>query len=556
MNLPRRTPFALTPTTSLKTIERKSPFRVRRFSELATINEGTVMSHSRWSSFLSQLSKPFSSPTRNARRKKTLRVGRGLRLEPLEDRSLLAVSFEPAAIFSVGDYPTNHAIGDLSGDGKADLVTANFLGSNVSLLKGNGNGTFQPAVHTAVGANPQFVAIGDFNNDNKLDLATANTANSQNPGDVSVLLGNGDGTFQLTGIYITAMTPTSIAVADLNGDGKADLAVGNQGDENGFVSNVSILLGNGNGTFQSAVNYGSGGSPGALTLGDFNGDNKLDIATANGSANFAGSIHTVGILLNNGDGTFQTHVIQGVANPRSIVVSDFNEDGKRDLAVSSGSDSTVSILMGNGDGSFLVTTLDPTGTSGTHSLVIADFDGDDHSDLAIVRMADSLANILTGNGDGTFQPPTPTNFGVATQFSIAVGDLNGDGKPDLSVTDYTNNQVGVLINNSDSPVLPPPVLPPPVLPPPVLTPQQQVVLIKDQISALVTSDMLSAKNAKPLLTKLIKAETKLQKGKESASVNKLNALMKQVNAFKKSGKLTAADAAALNQAVEELIASI
>ena len=144
------------------------------------------------------------------------------------------------------------AVGDFNGDGKADLAVANYGSDNVSVLLGNGNGTFQAAVNYAAGTSPHSVAVGDFNGDGKADLAVANYGSNN----VSVLLGNGNGTFQAAVNYAAGTSPCSVAVGDFNGDGKADLAVANYGS-----NNVSVLLGNGNGTFQAAVNYAAGTDP-------------------------------------------------------------------------------------------------------------------------------------------------------------------------------------------------------------------------------------------------------------------------------------------------------
>jgi hypothetical protein len=182
------------------------------------------------------------------------------------------------------------AVADFNGDGIPDLAVG---GSGVSTLLGNGDGTFQAAVHYSAGSTPHSVAVGDFNRDGIPGLAVANDAAPS--GAVSVLLGNGDGTFQAAVKYTTGSQAAAVAVADLNGDGNLDLAVTVQ------VSNkVNVLLGKGDGTFQAAVNYSAGGgdspAPRSLLVGDFNGDGVPDLAAANS---------TVSVLLGKGDGTFR-----------------------------------------------------------------------------------------------------------------------------------------------------------------------------------------------------------------------------------------------------------
>ena len=176
-------------------------------------------------------------------------------LEALETRCLL--SFSPAASYPVGASPQAVAIGDFNGDGKADMVTANTNSNTVSVLLNNGNGTFGAAQTYAVGVSPTSVAVGDFNGDGKLDIATANegayyAAYSAHGGSVSVLLGNGDGTFQPAANFSAGVNTQSVAVGDFNHDGKLDLATANEGTSYRGGSSVGVLLGNGDGIFQPA----------------------------------------------------------------------------------------------------------------------------------------------------------------------------------------------------------------------------------------------------------------------------------------------------------------
>jgi hypothetical protein len=168
------------------------------------------------------------------------------------------------------------AVGDFNGDGVPDLAVTNSGPRTVSVLLGNGDGTFRTAFNCPVGAAPTCVAVGDFDRDGILDLVVNNNVAS---GTVSVLMGNGDGTFRAAGSYAAGISASAVAVADLNGDGILDLAVANGGS-----NNVSVLLGNGDGTFGAAVNYPAGGGdqpfPRSMAVGDFNGDGTPDLVVA------------------------------------------------------------------------------------------------------------------------------------------------------------------------------------------------------------------------------------------------------------------------------------
>src|SRR5262249_42858225 len=266
------------------------------------------------------------------------------------------------------------------GDGVQDLAVANegtppsFTGGNVSVLLGNGDGTFQGAVNFGAGTNTVSVAVGDFNGDGVQDLAVANVVTLPNSFDssVSVLLGNGDGTFQSAVNFGAGRAPVSVAVGDFNGDGVQDLAVANA------VSNdVSVLLGNGDGTFQSAVNFGAGTNTVSVAVADFNGDGVQDLAVANGSS------FMVSGMLGKGDGTVQAsrnYRIEGFEGSQSVAVGDFNGDGVQDLAVGG-----VSVLLGNGDGTFQAALNFGAGTA---SVAVGDFNGDGVQDLAVANGGD------------------------------------------------------------------------------------------------------------------------------------------------------------------------
>jgi hypothetical protein len=368
---------------------------------------------------------------------------RPLRLEPLEQRVL--PGFVAPLAFDAGSSPYSVAVGDFNGDGTPDLAVANDVSNGtVSVLLGNGDGTFQAARSFATGTFPNSVAVGDFNRDGTPDLAVADYGDSQgNGGGVSVLLGNGDGTFQAARAFAAGSVPRSVAVGDFNGDGKLDLAVANYVYPNGTVS---VLLGNGDGTFQGARSFAAGDLPESVAVGDFNRDGTPDLAVANNGS-------TVSVLLGNGDGSFQAaRNFAAGSSPYSVAVGDFNGDGTPDLAVANaGNVGTVSVLLGNGDGSFQAATSYAAGTV-PESVAVGDFNGDGLPDLAVAGFGG--VRDLLGNGDGTFLTSRVSYVAGSGTTSVAVGDFNGDGSADLAVANSASNDVSVLLNDNAWPGAP------------------------------------------------------------------------------------------------------
>jgi hypothetical protein len=375
------------------------------------------------------------------------------------------LNFAPAVAYdSDGDLADSVAVADVNGDGKLDLLVTNG-GSSVGVLLGNGDGTFQTAVtYGSGGINPYSVAVADVNGDGKPDLVVGNEGNYNcSGGAVGVLMGNGDGTFQTALTYCSGgISAQSVAVADVNGDGKPDLLVANRCGASGCSvsvdGSVGVLLGNGDGTFQTAVTYGSGGNQDqSMAVADVNGDGKPDLVVANCSDSNCIS-GRVGILLGNGDGTFQTAVPYGSGGSlaRSVAVADVNGDGKPDVLVAN-YDGTVGVLLGNGDGTFQAAVTYPSGGTNVASVAVGDVNGDGKPDVAVANFGSSSVSVLLGNGDGTFQTAVTYGSGGYQDQSVAVADVNGDGKPDLVVSNYcdssgdcNNNKgtVGVLINTS------------------------------------------------------------------------------------------------------------
>ena len=335
---------------------------------------------------------------------------------------------------TAGLRPEAISSGDLNGDGNADLVVADYDANTISVVLGNGDGTFQTPEAYPEGTNPHGVAIADLNGDGKLDVVIANWGGAN----VSVLLGNGDGTLAPALSYPVGDNPSQIAIGDYNGDGTLDLAVATYA-----ISAVRVLLGNGNGTFGPATSYPTATNAEAITARDFNGDGILDLAVADWTAN------SVSILLGSGDGTFKPKVDYPVGtHAHSIVAGDFNGDGALDLAVANWFDGTISVLLGRGDGTFGTAATYPVGASPAQ-LAVSDFNGDGILDLAVANRQSANAGVLLGKGDGTFMAfqgfATPTH-----PHAIVAADLDGDGMPDLAMPCDTigGTSVGLLLNTT------------------------------------------------------------------------------------------------------------
>ena len=202
-------------------------------------------------------------------------------------------TFQPQSRFGVGSSPVALVAADLNGDQRPDLAVANLGSNDISVLLGRGDGTFQDQLMNPVGSGPSGAVTADLNNDGHIDIITSNYYSN----DISVLLGNGDGTFEAARFFAAGNRPTALALGDFNGDGLLDVAVADAGI-NGVGQGVSILLGNGDGTFQAPIFYPAGTYPASIVAGDFTGDGVLDLAVANqGSGD-------VSILLGDGRGGF------------------------------------------------------------------------------------------------------------------------------------------------------------------------------------------------------------------------------------------------------------
>ncbi|MBZ5651981.1 MAG: DUF11 domain-containing protein [Acidobacteriia bacterium] len=361
-----------------------------------------------------------------------------------------AVDFAPATPYPVGTSPSAIVVGDFNGDGKSDLAVANFGSSNVSILVNKGDGTFQAAATSPAGTAPQAMAAGDFNGDGKLDVVLINQGSptSGTSGAIFLLPGNNDGTFQAPVQIEANQFPVSVAVADLNADGKPDLILGDAAR-----GTLTILLGKGDGTFQkpATITLASSGSVAALVVNDFNADNKVDIVAAI-------SPGPVFILLGNGDGSFLAPVqITTVSTSLHLLAGNFDADGKLDLVLRIEtprpptcrrppcfSSDRFQVFTGNGDGTFNPATSVTTLNSSPGNLAAGDFNADSKLDLILSRGGAGILYLGRNNTTFLSLPPLWSRLGTF----VAAADLNGDNLSDLAVTDTTNNNVVVFLNTS------------------------------------------------------------------------------------------------------------
>ena len=383
---------------------------------------------------------------------------------------------------SGGQAAMSVAIADVNGDGKPDAVAANACPVNgcsnagaLGVLLGNGDGTFQPAATYGSGGVTAYglgsVSIGDVNGDGRPDIVVTNACGVDTnctSGSIGVLRGNGDGTFQPPVTYGSGgYFDIALALADLNADGHPDVVVVNDCADIACASDgvVGVLLGNGDGSFQTAARYDSGGlNARSVAVADVNNDGMPDLLVSN-DCNVNCAAGVVAVLKGNGDGTFLPAVAFDAndSHRKSVAVADVNGDGRPDMLVANyclpgnacggGGAGGVDVLLGNGDGTFQPAVSYASGSDDADSVAIADVNGDGRRDLLVINQCSDInctsgtVGVLLGNGDGTFQAATTYGSGGYFADSIAIADLNGDGSPDLLVANF-GNSIGVLLNNS------------------------------------------------------------------------------------------------------------
>lgn len=341
------------------------------------------------------------------------------------------------AAYPTGGEPKAVAIDDFNNDGKKDLAVVNRGSHTVSILLGDGAGNFSTATNFSTGdtfSEPFGLVTGDFNNDNKTDVVVS----QPNVRVISLMLGNGNGGLGTPTDFSLGENPATFAVGDFNGDAKLDLAVADFGFNNG---GVYVLLGNGAGSFGSPTKFTTGPRPRYIATGDFNRDNKLDLAVANVGFGF----DKISILAGNGTGGFNAPLDFAVgSSPIGLVVRDFNKDSFLDIAVANADSHNVSILKGDGTGTFGSAVNFPAG-SFPLSITSGDFNGDGKLDLAVgANSTGDRISILRGDDTGQFLPPASFSAGSGP-YDVAAADLSGDGGTDLAVANARSGNVSVLV---------------------------------------------------------------------------------------------------------------
>jgi hypothetical protein len=355
--------------------------------------------------------------------------------------------------YAVGRQPAAVALGDVNGDGKPDILTANAAGNSVSVLLGDGRGGFREAPGSPVdaGPNPHWVALGDFNGDTRLDVAVTEHDSTG----VRVYLGDGKGGFSAApGSPFVALSGKAhnhgLTATDVNRDGKLDLLTSNQDD-----LSVSVLLGNGRGGFSAAPGspFRVAGTPYPHAVGDVNGDSLPDIVAPNVSQRMPGlpmrDGSTLSILLGDGKGGFRPAPGKEVAvasRPFFVAMADVNGDAHADLLVTHDDVRFFTVLLSDGKGGFRPAPGSPVnyGALGW-KIVPADLDGDGRTDVVIAGGRGGVVALL-GDGTGQFTPAPGSPFAAGKEaWAVAVGDLNGDGKPDVVAAHGPANRVTVLL---------------------------------------------------------------------------------------------------------------
>jgi len=350
-----------------------------------------------------------------------------------------AGQFEKAAYYRAGQRPYQVVAAQFTSSGNIDLAVSNYATSQIFVLLGNGDGTFQAPIKFSI-PSPIALAVGDMNGDGKEDLVVAEYQGTVESS-VAVLLGDGSGRFRQSGSYLSGVETTGVAVADFNGDGYIDVAVANN------TGNVKVFFGTGKGTLERPTTYSlAGTNPYGIAAGDLDGDGHPDLAVAEA---IGGS---VAVLLNDGTGKFKKPVTYnaGGGEARDVKIADLRNSGDQDLVVANASQGMV-VLLNQGNGTFgkpaIYRPCSGKCSAGPEACTVADFNLDGNLDVACAANIDD-SYFFYGNGKGNFGAAIPISDTIKTDggFSIAAGDFNHNQAPDLALPIELKGKVAILLN--------------------------------------------------------------------------------------------------------------
>jgi hypothetical protein len=347
--------------------------------------------------------------------------------------------FAAAVQYEAGDgegRAQSVSLGDVTGDGAVDIVVSRPNANRVAILVGDGEGDFAGAITRPTGVGPQPVTLADANGDGHLDVVVANAVGSS----ISILPGDGAGGIGFDGNFAAGRYPHSVVATDFDGDGLPDVATADAQS-----ASVSVLVNQGSGELAPPVSHAVAESPLTLVAGDVNGDGRADLVTANGSG-------SVSVLTGDGEGGFaaavQFPVAEGFESPYAVALGDANGDGHPDIATANSNiqNESISVLLGDGTGSFDPAVVYPAGPDPFNSptgIVMTDVTGDDAADIVTANLGTDSLSLLTGDGSGGFAAPVALTAD-AGPVAVQSADVTGDGNPDIVSLNHTAQTVSVL----------------------------------------------------------------------------------------------------------------